>query len=157
VKSCVAYTTKKNKILPRSPAVAIPRIAPKIYQGQPAPDNVLSVLRIPSKSVHFWRSYIRTRERRQSALESESNIRLKTSFEPNKNDNIPMMPVLAQQTKAFNRTDTVTVTGNADNRTICWHTRSLHRTRTTSTPQTQRSNTAPRITLRVSYDAFSAD
>ena len=49
----------------------------------PASDNVLSVLQISSKSVHFRRSYIRTREHRQSSLESEPNIRPKPSFEPN--------------------------------------------------------------------------
>ena len=43
-------------------------------------DNVLEVFQISSKSVHFRRSYTRMREHRQSALESESNIRL--SFEP---------------------------------------------------------------------------
>jgi len=47
----------------------------------PVPDNVLRVLQTSSTSVHFRRSYIRTREHRQSALESESNIRLKPSFE----------------------------------------------------------------------------
>jgi len=41
---------------------------------EPAPDNALRVLQISSKSVHFRRSSIRTREHRQSALESESNI-----------------------------------------------------------------------------------
>jgi len=49
----------------------------------PAPDSVLRVLQISSKSLHFRWSYIRTREHRQSALESESNIRLKSSFAPN--------------------------------------------------------------------------
>jgi len=48
----------------------------------PAPDNVLRVLQISSKLVHFWHSYIRTREHHQSALESESSIRRKPSFEP---------------------------------------------------------------------------
>jgi len=33
----------------------------------PAPDNVLRVLQISSKSVHFRRSYSRTREHRQNA------------------------------------------------------------------------------------------
>jgi len=49
----------------------------------PAPDNVLRVLQISSNSVHFRQSYIRTRQRHQSALQSESNIRLKPSFKPN--------------------------------------------------------------------------
>jgi len=33
----------------------------------PVPSNVLKVLQIPSKSVHFRRSYSRTREHRQIA------------------------------------------------------------------------------------------
>jgi len=56
VKPCVAYLTKKNKISPGSPALATARIAPKISR------NVLRVLEISSKSVHFRRSYTRTRE-----------------------------------------------------------------------------------------------
>ena len=43
----------------------------------PAPENILRVLQISSKSVHFRQSYSRTREYRQSTIESESNIRLK--------------------------------------------------------------------------------
>jgi len=42
------------------------------------------LLQISSKSVHFRRSYIRTREHRPSALQSKCNIRLKPSFESNK-------------------------------------------------------------------------
>ena len=49
----------------------------------PASDSVLRVLQISSKSVHFRRCYSRTREHRHSALESESNLRLKPSVEPN--------------------------------------------------------------------------
>ena len=52
----------------------------QICHGQPqtcTPD----FMQIGSLSVR--RSYIRTREHRQRALESESNIRLKLSFEPN--------------------------------------------------------------------------
>jgi len=54
-------------------------------QNLPSPvvGNELRELQISSKSVHFWRSYIRTREHSPSALQSESNIRLKLSFEPN--------------------------------------------------------------------------
>ena len=48
-----------------------------------APDNVIRVLQILSKSVDFRRSYIPTREHRQSAFDSESNIWLKPSFEMN--------------------------------------------------------------------------
>ena len=33
--SCIAYLTKKNKILPGSAAVTNARIAPKMFQGQP--------------------------------------------------------------------------------------------------------------------------
>ena len=34
----------------------------------PTPNDVLRVLSISSKSVHFWRSYSRTRQHRQVAL-----------------------------------------------------------------------------------------
>jgi len=46
--------------------------------GPPASPRqcVLRVLKISSKSVHFRRSYIRTREHHHSALDSQSNIRL---------------------------------------------------------------------------------
>jgi len=47
------------------------------------PKNVLRVLQISCKSVYFRRSYIQTREHHQIALQSESNIRLKPSFESN--------------------------------------------------------------------------
>jgi len=49
----------------------------------PAPNNVLRVFQISSKSVHFRRSYSRTREHRQIAPKSKSNIRPKPIFEPN--------------------------------------------------------------------------
>jgi len=49
----------------------------------PAPENVPRMLEISSKSVDFRWSNFRTREHRQSAIESESNIRLQPSFEPN--------------------------------------------------------------------------
>jgi len=49
----------------------------------PVPNNVLRVLQISSKAVHFRQCYIQMREHHQSALQSESNIRLKPSFEPN--------------------------------------------------------------------------
>jgi len=80
-KSGVAYLTKN--FLPGFPAVATAQIAPKIGQGQP-PDSVLRVLQISSKLVHFRWSYSQTREHRQNAPYSESNIRLKPSFKPNK-------------------------------------------------------------------------
>jgi len=49
----------------------------------PAPNNVLRVLQISSKRVHFRRSYSRTREHHQNAPISESYIRLKLIFKPN--------------------------------------------------------------------------
>jgi len=51
---------KKNKISLGSSARTTARIAPKL--SGPAPDNVLRVLQISSKSVRFRRSYIRTRD-----------------------------------------------------------------------------------------------
>ena len=47
--------------------------------ARPDPENVLTMLQISSKSVHFQRSYIRTPEHRQIELESQS----KPIFEPN--------------------------------------------------------------------------
>jgi len=41
----------------------------------PAPDNVLRVFQMSSKSVHFRWSYSRTRERRSIAPQSVSNTR----------------------------------------------------------------------------------
>ena len=43
------------------------------------------MLQILAKSVHFRRSYFRTREHHQRALESESKVRLKPSFEQSNN------------------------------------------------------------------------
>jgi len=62
-KSCVIYLTKNS---PASQTVATARIAPKICQGQP-PTMYSSVLQISPKSVHFRRSYSRTRKHRQIA------------------------------------------------------------------------------------------
>jgi len=74
VQSCVIYVRKTFRLALR-------------YCGDrtqnlpgPASDNVLQ---ISSKSVNFLRSYIRMREHRPSALQSECNIRQKPSFEPN--------------------------------------------------------------------------
>jgi len=64
VKSCVIYLTKKNKKSARTPALA--SAWNKNLSG-PAPDNILGVPQISSKSVHFRRSYSRTRERRSNA------------------------------------------------------------------------------------------
>ena len=58
MKPCVIYLTKK---LAPSQNVATARIAPKNLLG-PAPDNVLIVLQISSKSIHFRRNSSRTRE-----------------------------------------------------------------------------------------------
>ena len=52
--------------------------------SRPALNNVLIVLQISSKLVHFRRSYSRTREDRQIVPYSESDIWLKLSFQPNK-------------------------------------------------------------------------
>jgi len=64
VKSSVAYLTKTS---PGCPAVATARIA---FKNLPVsvPDSVLRVLHTSSKSVHFRRSYSRTREHRRNAL-----------------------------------------------------------------------------------------
>jgi len=68
----VRYLPDKNAWLSRT------RCCANCAQNMPEPalDNVLRMLWISSKSARFRRSYIRTREHRQSALESESNIRL---------------------------------------------------------------------------------
>ena len=60
-----------------APALATARIAPKICQGHPMRTYRTQSAQISSKSVHFRWSYTRTGEHRQSALKSESNIRLK--------------------------------------------------------------------------------
>jgi len=73
-----------EKKLPAFLARGTAWIVPKICQGRSP--NVLRVLQISSKSVHFWRSS-RTCEHHTSALESESNIWLKPNFEPNNNIN----------------------------------------------------------------------
>jgi len=46
----------------------------------PAPDNILGVPQILSKSVHFRRSYSRTRERHSNAPQRVSNTRRSFSF-----------------------------------------------------------------------------
>jgi len=46
----------------------------------PAPDKVVGAPQISSKSVHFRRSYSRTRERRSNAPQSVSNTRRSFSF-----------------------------------------------------------------------------
>ena len=47
----------------------------------PSPNDVIK----PWYYLWWMKAYIRTREHRQSELQSESNIRLKPSFEPNNN------------------------------------------------------------------------
>ena len=81
---CLPDNQKKHKILPCSPDLATAQIAPKIRQGQ-RQALYSRVLQISSKSVHFRQSYIRTCEHHQNALQSQSNIWLKPSFEPNNN------------------------------------------------------------------------
>ena len=58
----VRYLPDKNKTSAASQTVARPtaRIAPKISN----PNSLLTVIQISSKSVHFRRSYSRTRENR---------------------------------------------------------------------------------------------
>ena len=65
VKSCFAYLTKNFAWLSSS------RYCADRARNLPGPaqDNVLRVLWISSKSVHFRPSYIRTREHRQSAIQ----------------------------------------------------------------------------------------
>ena len=56
----------------------------RLKSARASPDNVLRVLQILSNSVYFWRiSYSRTRKHRRNEPQSESNIRLKSLFEPN--------------------------------------------------------------------------
>ena len=83
VKSCVAYLKKKTKFRLALQLSLLRRS--RLKSARASPVYVLKVLQISCKSVYFRRSHIRTREHRQTALESESNIRLKPSFEPNNN------------------------------------------------------------------------
>jgi len=64
-KSCVVYLTKKK----------LPQGLPLSLLSGPAPNNILRVPKISSKSVHFRRSYSRTREHRWNAPQSISNTR----------------------------------------------------------------------------------
>ena len=68
-KSCIIYLTKKNKTSARS------RFCADRTQNLsgPAPSNMLGVPQISSKSVHFRRTYSRTREHRWNAPQSISN------------------------------------------------------------------------------------
>jgi len=77
VKSCVIYRTKKTKN--RSSRYRFCADRAQNLSG-PAPDNILGVPRISSKSVYFRRSYSRTRERRSNAPQSVSNTRRSFSF-----------------------------------------------------------------------------
>ena len=65
VKSCVAYLTKKKWNFAWLSSCHYCADRAQILPG-PAPDSVLGVLQISSKSVHFWRSYGRMREHRQN-------------------------------------------------------------------------------------------
>ena len=58
------FNRQKNKISARAPAAASARIVPKICQGQF--QTIYWVPQISSKSVHFRRSYSRTREHRSN-------------------------------------------------------------------------------------------
>ena len=59
---CIIYLTKK--IGPRSHSRVCADRAQNV--SGPAPDSILGVPQIPSKSVHFRRSYSRTPERRSN-------------------------------------------------------------------------------------------
>jgi len=78
VKSCVIYLSKKQKIGSRSRSRFCADRAQNL--PEPAPDNILGVLQISSKSVDFRRSYSRTRERRSNAPQSVSSTRRSFSF-----------------------------------------------------------------------------
>jgi len=82
VKLCVAYRTKKRKFRLALQLSLLRGSRPMTVSPRQC-THVLRVLQISSKSVHFRRGYIQTREHRQSELESESNIRLKPRFELN--------------------------------------------------------------------------
>jgi len=80
--SCVAYPIKSKNFAWLSMQLTLlrgsrPKSAGASRRGctQSAPNL--------SKSAHCGRSYSRMRQHRQSALESDSNSRLKPSFEPN--------------------------------------------------------------------------
>ena len=79
VKSCVIYQTKKFRL---ALSLSRSRFCAGRAQNLPGPaaTNVLTVPQIPSKSVHFRRSYNRTRERRSNAPQSVSNTRRSFSF-----------------------------------------------------------------------------
>jgi len=72
-KSCVVYLTKKQNFR----KISRSRFCADRTQNLsgPAPNNILGVPKISSKSVHFRRSYSRTREHRWNAPQSISNTR----------------------------------------------------------------------------------
>jgi len=79
VKSRVAYLTKqKQKISKHSRSSFCADRAQNL--SVPAPDGILGVPQISSKSVHFRRSYSQTRERRSNAPQSVSNTPRSFSF-----------------------------------------------------------------------------
>jgi len=63
------FTWQKDKTSARSPALRAQNLSGT------APNNILGVPQIPPKSVHFRRSYSRTREHRSNAPQSVSNTR----------------------------------------------------------------------------------
>ena len=74
-KSCVIYRTKKTKF---RPPLILPLLrGSRAKSARASPNNVLKVLQISSQSVHFRRSYSRTRKHRQIAPKIEPNIRCK--------------------------------------------------------------------------------
>ena len=82
-KSCIIYRTKKTKLC-LVPQLSLLRGSRSQSVGA-SPRQCTQSAAISSKSVPFRWSYIRTREHRQSAFQSESNIPLKPSFDLNKN------------------------------------------------------------------------
>ena len=84
VKPCVIYLTKKQQNFASPHALASARICPKPARASPRQCTQNAADFIQIKSVHFRRSYIPTHQHRPRGLESEWNIRLKPSFEPNK-------------------------------------------------------------------------
>jgi len=72
-KVVVIYLTKKTKNGSRSRSRFYADRAQN--RSGPTPDSILGVPQISSESVHFWRSYSRTRERRSNMPQSVSNTR----------------------------------------------------------------------------------
>ena len=79
VKSRVAHQTKKQQNFGWRSRSRVCADRARNLSG-PAPDNILGVPQISSKSVHFQQSYSRTCERRWNAPQSVSNTRRSYRF-----------------------------------------------------------------------------